>query len=158
MINEFIPITEGIRNLVAQWETRLSALDLGIIVQRKNCQNRTVRQIVGHMIDSASNNLHRIVHLQYGTDPLVFPNYASEGNNDRWIAIQNFQEEDWDLIVGLWVYSNLHLAHVIDNIDPTKLDRRWIAASNVEETLSDMVIDYLRHLKLHIGEVEELIG
>ncbi len=118
MISEFIPVVEGIRSLVPEWETRLSGLDAAVISEGRNGQGRTIRQITGHMVDSASNNLHRIVHLQYGPDPLHFPNYASGGNNDRWIAIQNFQNEEWSLLVELWKYSNLHIAHVIENIDP----------------------------------------
>ncbi len=157
MISEFIPVIDGIRSLVSEWEARLSGLDASVIAGRRNGQGRTIRQITGHMIDSASNNLHRIVHLQYGNDPLVFPNYASDGNNDRWIAIQNFQDEDWELLAGLWKYSNLHIAHVIGNIAPGKLDARWIAAPGVEVTLREMVIDYLRHLRLHLGEIEELL-
>ena len=157
MIDEFIPIVEGVRSLVSGWETRLSALDAEAITLKRNGQGRNIKQITGHMIDSASNNLHRIVHLQYGADPLVFPNYSTDGNNDRWIAIQNYEGEDWGLIVGLWKLSNLHIAHVMENIDPGKLDRRWIAAPGVEESLCDMVVDYLRHLKLHLSEIEELL-
>ena len=157
MISEFIPVVEGIRSLVPEWGTRLSGLDAAVISEGRNRQGRTIREITGHMVDSASNNLHRIVHLQYGPDPLHFPNYASGGNNDRWIAIQNFQDEDWSLLVELWKYSNLHIAHVIGNIDPQKLDRRWAAAPGVEITLRDMVVDYLRHLRLHLNEIEELL-
>ena len=163
MIDEFIPVVEGIRSLVSEWEARLSALDADTISTRRNSQGRTIRQITGHMVDSASNNLHRIVHLQYCSEPLVFPNYATDGNNDRWIAIQNFQEEDWGLLVGLWKFSNLHIAHVIENIDPEKLDRRWIAkpatdtCAAVEVSMRDMVADYLRHLKLHLNQIEELL-
>ena len=36
---------------------------------RRNSQNRTVKMLVGHLIDSASNNHQRIVRLQYA--PLV---------------------------------------------------------------------------------------
>ncbi len=163
MIAEFIPVVEGVRALVGDWEARLAGLDEAAITQRRNTQGRSVKQIVGHMADSASNNLHRIVHLQYGSDPLVFPNYSSDGNNDRWIAVQNFQDEDWGLLVGLWKYTNLHIAWVMENIDPAKLDRRWIAApatpgSPAEEvTLREMVTDYIRHLKLHLDQIEELI-
>ncbi len=157
MANEFSPIVEGIRSLVSRWEARLSGLDEKTVTAKRNGQGRNIKQIAGHLIDSASNNLHRIVHLQYGADPLVFPNYASDGNNDRWIAIQNYEGEDWALIVGLWKLSNLHVAHVMANIDPAMLDRRWIAAPDVEVSLRDMVVDYLRHLKLHLSEIEELL-
>lgn len=108
------------------------------------------------MIDSASNNLHRIVHLQYNETPLIFPNYSIDGNNDRWIAIQNYQGEDWDLLVGLWKLSNLHLIHVIKNVDPEKIDNTWIAAEGEQVSLRDMITDYPRHLKLHIDQIHGL--
>lgn len=158
MIKEFEPIVNGVSDLVSDWEVKLSGLDKDLISLKKNNQQRTIKQITGHMIDSASNNLHRIIHLQYNKIPLVFPDYAAEGNNDRWIGIQNYQEEDWSLLVQLWKYSNLHIVHVIKQINPDKLECKWIAASGAEVRLKDMVIDYLRHLQLHLDEIKNLIN
>lgn len=158
MISEFEPVIKGITNLVNSWEPRLASLPEDVISGRKNSQGRTIRQILGHLIDSASNNTHRIVHLQYQPGPLIFPNYATHGNNDRWIAIQDYQHEDWHSVVGLWKYSNLHLVHVIGHIDPAKLDRQWDSGDGKLISLQEMVISYLGHLELHCGEVEGLIG
>lgn len=157
-MTELALVPEDIRSLVAAWEKRLLNLDLAAVTEKRNRQGRTIKQIVGHLSDSASNNLHRVVHLQYGADPLIFPNYSTDGNNDRWIAIQDFQHEDWSLLVGLWKYGNLHVAHTIEAIDPAKLDRRWIASPGEEVSLRDMVLDYPRHLRLHLGEIEELLA
>jgi hypothetical protein len=151
-------ISREIISLVSEWEPRLVSLTEEVISTRKNSQNRTIRQIVGHMVDSASNNTHRVVHLQYQPSPLVFPNYASEGNNDRWIAIQHFQEEDWTCLVGLWKYSMVHFSHVIRVVDPDKLNREWIAGPGRNITLKTMILDFNRHLKLHLSEIEELIN
>jgi hypothetical protein len=144
--------------LIKAWEPKLLSLAQEVITERRNSQNRTIKQIVGHMVDSASNNIHRIVHLQYQPSPLIFPCYASHGNNDRWIAIQNYQEEDWHDLVQLWKYSNLHFVHVTRNINPGKLANVWISGSNQEVSLKAMVIDYLRHLNLHLDEINELMG
>jgi hypothetical protein len=157
MIKEFEPIVQGVLALIEEWEPRLLSLSDSVLSERQNSQNRTIKQIVGHMIDSASNNTHRIVHLQYQESPLHFPNYASHGNNDRWIAIQNYQQEDWKTIVGLWKYANWHIAHVIKNVDPSRLNNQWYYSEERLISLRDGVIDYLRHLKLHLDEVEDLI-
>jgi len=145
-----------IRQIVETEETFLNTLSNDVITSGFNSQNRSIKQIVGHMIDSTSNNLHRIVHLQYNETPLVYPNYATNGNNDRWIAIQYYQDEDWHTLVQLWKYSNLHIIHVIQHINPDKIDNKWIASPGVEVSLKDMVNDYPRHLKLHIHEIYEL--
>jgi hypothetical protein len=143
--------------LVTDWEPILSSLPDDIISQRRNSQNRTIKQILGHIIDSASNNTHRIVHLQYQPIPLIFPNYATLGNNDRWIAIQDYQNEDWNTLVKLWKYSLLHISHVIKNVNPDHFNNEWIGGPGEMVTLKAMIIDFPRHLKLHLSEIEELM-
>jgi hypothetical protein len=158
MIKEFEPVIKGVLSLTAAWETKLSGLPHEVITQRRNIQNRTIKQIVGHMIDSASNNIHRIVHLQYQSSPLRFPNYASHGNNERWIAIQNYQDEEWKDMIQLWKYSNLHFVHVIRNVDSSKLENQWYYSEEGLISLKDGIVDYLRHFKLHLNEINELIN
>ena len=148
---------EKMRALLHSWEPRLAALSEQIVTERTNRQQRNIREIVGHIADSASNNIHRIVHLQYQPNPLVFPDYANLGNNDRWIAIQNYNGENWPDLVQLWKYSTLHVIHVMENINPDKLDNVWLSGLGEPVTLREMAQDYLRHFELHLGEIEELL-
>ena len=143
--------------LVNHWEPVLISLNADVISKRRNSQNRTIKQIVGHIIDSASNNTHRIVHLQYQPSPFNFPNYASFGNNDRWIAIQDYQNEDWETMIRLWKYSFLHIIHVMKNVNSDKMNNEWISGPGKKVTLETMIIDFPRHLKLHLSEINELI-
>lgn len=156
-MNEFAEVNQELIRLINEWEPILSNLPEDVITKRRNHQNRTIKQILGHMIDSASNNTHRIIHLQYQPNPLIFPDYANLGNNDRWIAIQNYQDENWDHMIQLWKYSNLHIVHVINNVSKDKLDNVWINALNKAISLREMIIDYLRHFKLHLNEINDLI-
>jgi hypothetical protein len=158
MPKSFVSTALGVENLITEWESKLAALPNTTLFHRRNKQNRTIKQIVGHMIDSASNNTHRVVHLQYQESPFEFPNYASNGNNDRWIAIQHYQEEDWLNLIQLWKYSNLHYAYIIRHIDSARGNHEWIAGPDKNITLHDMVVDYLRHLQLHLDEITELIN
>lgn len=155
---EFELNNKELLRLVSEWELRLLSLPEEVIGNRRNIQNRTIKQIVGHMVDSASNNTHRIIHLQYNMSPLIYPDYANLGNNDRWIAIQNYQNENWENLVQLWKYSNLHIAHVIDNVNPEKLNNEWISALQQRVSLKAMILDYLSHFKLHLNEIEDLIN
>ena len=157
-MQEFQNNNQELVTLLNEWEPKLMQLPEDILATRRNSQNRTIKQILGHMIDSASNNIHRIIHLQYQKSPLIFPDYANLGNNDRWIAIQNYQDEEWQVLVQLWKYSNLHIVHVIDNVDMEKLDNEWISALNNTVSLRDMILDYLRHFILHLNEIDELIN
>ena len=151
-------ITSEILSLIEEWYPRLSSLQKEVITNRRNSQNRTIRMILGHTVDSTSNNIHRIVHLQYQPSPLTFPNYATFGNNDRWIGIQDYQREEWKDLLELWKYSLLHLCHVIKNVDTSKLKNEWIAGPGETATLGEMINDFSRHLKLHLSEINDLIN
>jgi hypothetical protein len=66
------------------------------------------KQVIGHLIDSASNNHQRFVRAALQTS-LDFPGYDQDGN----VRVQRIQEVDWLLLVGLWVAYNRYLAHVL---------------------------------------------
>ena len=154
----FSLLAQELETGVLEWETKLLELPETVISNRKNSQNRSIKQILGHMIDSASNNTHRVIHLQYRESPVEYPNYASYGNNDKWIAIQNYQEANWENLVQLWKYLHIHFVHVIKNVNPEKLEAKWVADKNVHITLKDMVEDFPRHFQLHINEITDLIN
>jgi len=156
-MNEFETISQELLTLTDEWETKLLKLSNDVITERRNSQNRTIKQIVGHMVDSVSNNTHRVIHLQYQESPLIFPDYANFGNNDRWISIQNYEEKEWNDLVQLWKYANKHFVHVINNINIEKLDNEWISGLNEKVSLKAMVIDFPRHFKLHLNEINELL-
>jgi uncharacterized damage-inducible protein DinB len=158
MIQTFKEIREELSTLISDWENKLAALPERTITQRRNSQNRSIRQIVGHMVDSASNNTHRIIHMHYRQSPVNYPDYANLGNNERWIAIQNYQEEDWKELVSLWAAVNRHMVHLIGQVDQSKLDQYWISALKEKITLRDMISDYPRHFKLHLNEISALIN
>jgi hypothetical protein len=156
-MKKFESISHELNLLVMEWEPKLLKLPEDSYSKRINSQNRSIKQILGHMVDSASNNTHRVIHLQYQPNPLIFPDYANFGNNDRWIAIQNYQEENWHDLVKLWRYINLHFAYLILNIHEDKLKNTWATAKGEIVTLEEMVINFPNHFKLHLAEIDELM-
>lgn len=157
-MKEVSQIKLEISALIDEWLPKLSSLSETTITTPRNSQNRNIKQILGHLIDSASNNTHRVVHLQYQDSPFSFPNYATLGNNDRWIAIQNYEDEDWNIMIHLWRYSLLHFCHVISNVNDNKLYNEWIAGPDKNITLISMIIDFPIHLRLHLNEINDLIN
>lgn len=151
---DFSIVTNGILYYITEWEMKLIDLPKDMIMNRRNNQNRTIKQIVGHLIDSASNNQQRIVRLQYNSK-LDFPDYQQD--NDLWINIQDYQNSDWITIVKLWKYFNFHLIHVIKSVDQTQLDNSWENFEGITVTLRQMIGGYLEHIKLHFEEIQELI-
>jgi len=120
---DFSHITDDIAKVIETEERLLNDLSVEVITLRKNKQNRTIKQILGHLIDSASNNHQRMVRLQYSKDLLFFPDYRQD--NDLWIALQDYQNADWANLIQLWKFYNLHIIQVIHSVDVAKLDHYW---------------------------------
>lgn len=154
--NDFLKVVEGISKVVETEERVLIGLQEEVISTRRNKQNRTIRQILGHLIDSASNNHQRMVRLQYSKHLLFFPDYRQD--NDLWIALQDYQNADWNNLVQLWKFFNLHIIQVINSVDTTKLDGYWCDFEGTKVTLKEMIKGYLDHLYLHIDEIHGLVG
>jgi hypothetical protein len=106
------------------------------------------RQVIGHLIDSASNNHQRFVRASLG-DSLEFPGYDQNG----WARIQAPEEADWFLLVALWANYNRYLAHVIAHLPPAKLDVPVRIGASEPVTLKFLAEDYLRHMVHHLGQI-----
>ncbi|MFN8256163.1 MAG: DinB family protein [Bacteroidales bacterium] len=150
----FSNLTEDLRRTVKEWEKILLNLDETVFSGIENHQGRTIKQIIGHLVDSASNNHQRIVRLQYNQS-LIFPDYTI--NNDTWIRIQHYADEDKNILLQLWKYYNLHLAYIIDNVDEFELNNSWLNGENELLTLTDVINGYFSHFKLHLGEIKNII-
>ena len=153
--DNFIHITDGITRVIETEESLLSSLSLEVITLRRNRQNRSIKQILGHLIDSASNNHQRMVRLQYSKDLLFFPDYRQD--NDLWITLQDYQNADWENLIQLWKCYNLHIIQVIKSVDMTRLDSYWCDFEGTKVTLKEMIEGYLEHLLLHMKEIHELL-
>ena len=117
------------------------------------------REILGHLIDSATNNHQRFVRAQF-KDDLVFPGYEQE----QWVSSQKYNDEPWPDLIELWRAYNLHLVHVVSVIPENVLTQPrekhsldQIAFNMVDQgkpaTLEYLIRDYLDHLKHHLDQI-----
>ena len=106
------------------------------------------KQIIGHLIDSASNNHQRFVRVQL-QDKLSLPRYEQE----LWVAAQNYQDESWSQLLSFWQSYNQHLAHVIANIPAEKLSHLVRIGEGEPVTLKFLIEDYVAHLRQHLRQI-----
>ena len=119
------------------------------------------KQILGHLIDSASVNHQRIIESQI-TDSIVFNGYAHE----QWVAAQGYQEQDWEELVTLWSALNMHICDVVTRIPSDVLDKLHEEHSYAKtafrelpsdqaSTLGYLIEDYFAHLQYHLDQILE---
>jgi hypothetical protein len=106
------------------------------------------KQVLGHLIDSASNNHQRFVRAAL-QGSLEFPRYDQDG----FVRVQAVQNAPWPLLVTLWMNYNLYLAHVIEHLPASQLEAYCRIGENEPVTLSFLAEDYLTHLLHHLGQI-----
>jgi len=103
----------------------------------------SLREILGHLVDSAANNHQRFVRLQE-PGPLRFPGYEAE----RWVHTQRYNLFPWAPLVALWRAYNQLILHVLEQARPERLQNVWQTADG-PLTLEWLARDYYRHLGDH---------
>lgn len=122
----------------------------------------TKKEVVGHLIDSASNNHRRFVEAQ-GKDDLVCLGYAQ----DDWVQFQRYQEAELSDLLRLWAAFNHHLAHVVATTPRLVLEQLRtkhnldqvafrIVPPTEPATLAYFVRDYVAHLEHHLAQIRAL--
>ena len=124
----------------------------------------SAKELLGHLIDSASNNHQRFVRARWQED-LVFTGYAQ----DRWVEAQDYQSASWEELITLWQEYNRHLARVMASTPPAVLFREH-ARHNLHEvawrtvpatmtaTLDYFMSDYVGHLHHHLAQIRERLA
>ncbi len=152
-------VLASLKEAVNEYERRLLAISDRQAETRQQAGEWTPKEILGHLIDSASNNHGRFIRAQLADD-LIFPGYDQES----WVQAEHYNEEAWYQLVQLWKRLNLHLIHAISFIPQDVLTRPrarhnlnqigWEKVSPDQPvTLEHLISDYAEHMKEHLRQI-----
>lgn len=133
---------------VLRAEAALRAMDDAAASSTPSGGGWCAKEILGHLIDSASNNHQRFVRGQQAA-LLQLAGYEQ----DFWVGVQGYRERPWSDLVTLWAAYNRHLAHVIRRMDPQTLGHRVQMSPDTQYDLHFFVTDYERHLLHHLKQI-----
>jgi hypothetical protein len=143
-------IADELVSTVQESARRLRSLDAEAVSHRPAPDRWTIKEVLGHLIDSATNNHHRFVRAQFVKE-FVFPKYQQ----NEWVRCQAYDDCQWEDLIDLWLSYNVHLAHVIRHIPADALSVRCLIGDYDPVTLEFLVEDYLVHLKHHLQKIAE---
>lgn len=150
---------ERLEAVVAAATPRLTAISDEASAGRRAPGKWSPREVVGHLVDSASNNHQRFLRARE-QDDLVFPGYAQ----DAWVEAQRYHDAPWRELVELWALFNRHLARVMA-ATPAEVRERPHARHNLHQiawravpagqpaSLDYFMADYVAHLEHHLRQV-----
>jgi hypothetical protein len=108
----------------------------------------TKKEILAHLIDSASNNHQRFVRAA-AQGSLEFPAY----DQDKLIAVQKPNNMSWELLIEFWSGYNRYLVHVLNQIPAPSAEVQCSIGGKPPVTLLWLAGDYVEHLKHHLNQI-----
>ncbi len=106
------------------------------------------KQVIGHLIDSASNNHQRWVRAGLaGT--LVWPDYDQDGC----VRVQAFQDAPWPMLLDAWVALNRLLAHVLTSLPPAAASASCRIGGHAAIPLAELARQYVQHMHHHLDQI-----
>lgn len=104
------------------------------------------KEIIGHLIDSATNNHQRFVRGQFEDRPSI----AYDQNN--WNQYNFYQQIDKEQIIDFWTIYNKQLVELMSRITDENLRRECFVGEKYV-TLEFLIKDYVEHLEHHLKQV-----
>lgn len=141
-------VSNQIRELIVKAKPELLKISPAAAAQKITQESWSKQEILGHLIDSATNNHQRFVRGAYNA-AADFPPYQQT----RWVEVQAYNTMNWVELVEFFAYYNFHLCRVINALPEDVLNNPCNIGQEKPVALGFVIEDYLRHLRQHLEEI-----
>jgi len=107
------------------------------------------KEEIGHLIDSAQNNIRRFIEAQYQTEPptIVY-------NQDEWVKLGDYAGYQPGDILKLWLLLNRHIIVILKQMPEEKYGNTCFRRE--AHTIEWLASDYNKHLLYHLHRILDL--
>jgi hypothetical protein len=137
---------------IHKYEEKLKCIDEKDFSYKPAPNKWSKKEELGHLIDSAHNNLRRFIVAQHEINPKIV--YRQ---ND-WVTASNYNAQHASDLILLWCLLNKQICEVIRSM-PMKAQGRMCDTGTDQRELHSLkwiAEDYLIHLKHHMHHILEL--
>lgn len=143
-----IAVSRQLKDIIDSARPRLLSIPETHASEKVSPDKWSMKEILGHLTDSAANNHQRIVRMQESQNIGPF-GYEQQ----HWVLAQRHQERLWPAMVDFWYHYNAHLVHIIAHVNPATLDHLCDMGYSRPATLKFVIEDYVRHLEHHLKQI-----
>jgi len=141
-------IIEQLESIIADYTPQLLQLDETVFSGKPSEIKWSGKEYLGHLVDSAQNNIRRFVVAQYEDKPFIV--YDQE----KWVAAAAYQRYPLNNLIHLWVLINRHLVILLKNI-PGEATEREVQTQSAH-SIKWLAADYNKHLLHHLHQILQL--
>ena len=141
-------IINQLEKIISDYTPQLQQLNEAEFCYKPSPAKWSGKEYLGHLIDSAQNNIRRFVVAQHEDKPYIV--YAQE----KWVIAANYQNYPLKDLVDLWTLINKHIVIILKNIPEAALSKE-VQTGDIH-TIKWLAADYNKHLLHHLHQVLKL--
>lgn len=141
-------ITE-LQEIVAAYYSKIKAMHTSEFSAKPNPNKWSKKEVLGHLIDSAQNNLRRFLVGQYEPEPHIVY------DQDFWVNANNYRHMADSDVIELWKLMNERIIEVLKMMPVENYNRRCNTGKAMpsHHSLLWLASDYVSHLKHHLNQI-----
>ncbi len=143
-----ITIAKEAETIMIEYLSQLNSITEDEWIYKPSPTKWSKKELIGHMIDSAENNIRRFIVAQYEESPTIIY------NQDKWVSVNNYQQWDTQNLIQLWYLLNKQIAGILKNTSDDVAQRS--VQSELLHSIEWLAQDYIKHLKHHLHQVLDL--
>jgi hypothetical protein len=158
---------ERLKYLIETIPGKVNSMDNEKLVYRRAPGKWSKKEVMGHLCDSAMNNLIRFINAQYAPKPFEVNTYEQ----DDCVKAGHYQEMALDDILNFWKSTNKNIINVISYYTPEQLEHECFLGGGGEfsvyvpeekpeykgpngiRTLHWLIEDYAAHMQYHLKQI-----
>lgn len=138
-----------LKSLLIDVPVRFASIPANIASLKPSPNKWSKKEILGHLCDSAINNLSRFVRMQYEDEPVNIHKY----NQNKWVKYNGYNGKSPQEILDLWKCLNSQIIHIISTIPEKKLNITCDIGDGDIKTLAWLLEEYVNHMKHHLDRI-----
>ena len=124
----------------------LHKVEENVFSVKPSAEKWSKKEIIGHLIDSASNNHQRFVRAQFEHTPEI------SYDQNKWNEFSYHQLMRKDDLIDFWLDYNRYLLKLIKHIPSFNLNKKIKVGEQIH-TLQYIIEDYLVHMEYHLKQI-----
>ena len=107
------------------------------------------KEVLGHLIDSAENNLRRFICAQYESQPKI------RYEQNFWVEANDYRNAPSQEVIENWKLVNLKICRVLSSMPRENYSKSCDTGKDTPNlhSLDWLAIDYVKHLKHHLNQI-----
>jgi len=142
-------VSQKLDELIAQGWNWISKCKEEEFALKRSPDRWSKKEILGHLIDSAINNLKRFTEVQFEVKPYAYVSY----NQNELVKVNDYQNADTQEILELWKALNIRIKIIMDNQTEESLAYKVLLSDGSVSDLRYLMTDYVDHLSHHMIQI-----